>query len=208
MTDFQYTTVPGKLEEFLKKIRQIGVPARVTYKWLESIGFKSSNDRTIIRVLKFIGFIDDAGSPIELWQKYRGKNHQKILAQGIMQGYSDLYEIYPDAHERSSEELESFFSTQSTAGKQVISKTLGTFQVLSGLADFKSALPTATESGPRAKASPKPVIDEQQDQADFPPKLSPSLHIDIQIHISPDASADQIDQIFASMAKHLYTIRE
>jgi glycine cleavage system regulatory protein len=34
--------------------------------------------------------------------------------------------------------------------------------------------------------------------------LGPALHIDIQIHISPEASADQIDQIFASMAKHLY----
>jgi hypothetical protein len=32
----------------------------------------------------------------------------------------------------------------------------------------------------------------------------PSLHIDLQIHIAPDASAAQIDQIFASMAKHLY----
>ena len=33
---------------------------------------------------------------------------------------------------------------------------------------------------------------------------SPSLHIDLQIHISPDASAEQIDKIFASMSKHLY----
>jgi hypothetical protein len=34
-------------------------------------------------------------------------------------------------------------------------------------------------------------------------RTSPSLHIDIQIHISPEASTDQIEQIFASMAKHL-----
>lgn len=33
---------------------------------------------------------------------------------------------------------------------------------------------------------------------------SPSLHIDIQIHIDSDATPEQIDQIFASMAKHLY----
>lgn len=33
---------------------------------------------------------------------------------------------------------------------------------------------------------------------------TPSLHIDVQIHISADASAEQIDQVFASMAKHLY----
>lgn len=32
----------------------------------------------------------------------------------------------------------------------------------------------------------------------------PNIHFDIQIHIPADASADQIDHIFASMAKHLY----
>ena len=32
----------------------------------------------------------------------------------------------------------------------------------------------------------------------------PALHIDIQVHIDPASSAEQIDQIFASMAKHLY----
>ena len=32
----------------------------------------------------------------------------------------------------------------------------------------------------------------------------PGLHIDLQVHIPVDATPDQIDQIFASMAKHLY----
>ena len=31
-----------------------------------------------------------------------------------------------------------------------------------------------------------------------------TMHIDLQIHISPEASTEQIDAIFASMAKHLY----
>lgn len=35
-------------------------------------------------------------------------------------------------------------------------------------------------------------------------EYQPSIHLDIQVHIPPAASADQIDQIFASMAKHLY----
>lgn len=34
--------------------------------------------------------------------------------------------------------------------------------------------------------------------------IVPSVHIDLQIHISPEASAEQIDTIFASIAKHLY----
>lgn len=32
----------------------------------------------------------------------------------------------------------------------------------------------------------------------------PALHIDLQVHIASTASAEQIDQIFASMARHLY----
>lgn len=34
-----------------------------------------------------------------------------------------------------------------------------------------------------------------------------SLHVDLQIHISPDATAAQIDQIFASMAKHIVSMK-
>jgi len=32
----------------------------------------------------------------------------------------------------------------------------------------------------------------------------PEVNINLQIHISADASPDQIDQIFMSMSKHLY----
>jgi hypothetical protein len=33
---------------------------------------------------------------------------------------------------------------------------------------------------------------------------TPSIHIDFQIHISPEATPEQIDQIFASMRQYLY----
>ena len=36
---------------------------------------------------------------------------------------------------------------------------------------------------------------------------APTVHIDVQIHIDSSAEAHQIDQIFASMAKHLYGVR-
>jgi hypothetical protein len=35
-------------------------------------------------------------------------------------------------------------------------------------------------------------------------QAGPAIHIDIQIHISPESTAQQIDKIFESMAKHLY----
>ena len=37
-----------------------------------------------------------------------------------------------------------------------------------------------------------------------PATVGPSLHIDVQVHIDSSATPEQIDQIFASMSKHLY----
>ena len=58
--------------------------------------------------------------------------------------------------------------------------------------------PQAQKPSP-AKKPPKSEI--QPSKQDVLP--TPSLHIDIQIHISPQASDPQIDKVFESMAKHL-----
>jgi Family of unknown function (DUF5343) len=72
MTDFQYTTVPGKLGDILSKIRSIGIPEKATTKWMKSIGFSSSNDNSLLAVLKFIDFCTSAGTPTDRWKNYRG----------------------------------------------------------------------------------------------------------------------------------------
>jgi hypothetical protein len=41
-------------------------------------------------------------------------------------------------------------------------------------------------------------------QAPTPALEAPSVHIDIQIHIAADAKPEQIEQVFASMEKHIY----
>ena len=60
MADFEYTTVPGKLEALLTKIRDIGVPAKAANQWLKSIGFTSSNDSSLLKMPKFIGLADQS----------------------------------------------------------------------------------------------------------------------------------------------------
>lgn len=54
------------------------------------------------------------------------------------------------------------------------------------------------------------VIDEQKPRISIPHNpnkyksvFSPNIHIDIQIHISPETTLEQIDQIFASMSKYI-----
>jgi len=208
MAEFVYANVPGKINDFLNKIKDVGVPEKASSSWLKLVGFTSSNDRTLIGVFKFIGFIDDKGSPTKLWHDYRGNNSQQILALGIKQGYAELFKVYADAHQRNSEDLENFFRTKSSAGSQSISRTVRTFQILCGFADFTGEVSTRAKSEKTLKPTQKKTENHQQPHVGIAPQISPSLHIDVQIHISPDASAEQIDQIFASMEKHLFKNRE
>lgn len=204
MAEYAYTTVTGKIKELLGKIRTVGVPQKVTVAWLKTIGFTSSNDATLAGVLRFIGLTDASGIPTAAWNAYRGAHHRAVLGQAIRNGYADLFAVYPDANTRSNTDLAHVFSTSSSAGAQVIGKTVATFKSLVDEADFSaSGAPTETTmaTGPlhtpaAAQAPQTPILPQMQG--------GPAIHIDIQIHISPESTGQQIDKIFESMAKHLY----
>lgn len=209
MADFSYTTVPGKIGALLEKIRGVGIPPKATVQWMKQVGFTSSNDSSLLTVLKQVGLIDGSSTPTARWQSYRGANHKRVLGDAIREGYKELFAVYPDAWKRTQQELEHVFSTSSSAGKQVIGKTVTTFKNLCANAEFAettggggheihttSPLHAAVSSGAR------------QGEVTGAPKanaaLGPSVHIDIQVHISPESTPEQIDQIFKSMSKHLY----
>lgn len=195
MADYPLTTVIGKIKPLLEKIREVGVPPKATAQWLKTLGFKSSNDSSLLTALRYIGLIDASSVPTDTWKQYRGANHAQVLAGAIREGYSTLYEIYPDAHSMTASDIGHVISTSSNAGKQAINKTVKTFLNLCAEADFSAAGAVVPSPPPPSAGSTPP-----------PPAgaSSPSLHIDIQVHISPDSSSEQIDKIFESMAKHLY----
>jgi hypothetical protein len=203
MADFAYTTVPGKITPLLQKIREIGIPAKVSVKWLKTIGFTSSSDTTLIQVLKQVGFVDASGIPGTTWSEYRGAKHKEVLGDAIRIGYEKLFKVYPDAGQRNSNELEHVFSTSSTAGKQVIGKTVSTFKSL-----CESAVFTATANKVGTRTSVENIHESNQVRGERSYQSggsnTPSVHIDIQVHIAPESSPEQIEQIFKSMAKHLY----
>lgn len=205
MADYPYCTVPGKLSEFLKKIQDIGIPEKVTTRWLPSIGFGSTNDRSIIPVLKYVGLIENSGAPSKIWRDYRGHGAGRALATAIEASYKDLFATYPDAQTRSAEELRAFFRGHSTYGAQAVNKAVNTFQALCQNADFApSTQRTRKAEAAKSGDSSGGQVSESIPATEVGGNNSPSLHIDVQIHISPEASPEQIEKIFESMSKHLY----
>lgn len=203
MTDVTYTTVPGKISNLLSKIKQVGVPPKVTQAWLKTIGFTSSNDGSLVGVLRAAGLVDSSNAPTDRWKQFRGAHGKQVLGEGIKEGYADLYAVYPDAHNRPNTDLEHVFGSSSTAGKQVIQKAVSTFKNLVAEAEFNGKAVDG-DTHFEAETLHAPVTDAKSASKAAAKSGTPSLHIDVQVHIASDASADQIDQIFASMAKHLY----
>ncbi len=73
-----------------------------------------------------------------------------------------------------------------------------------------SSVPATTQN-PRKKAEPAGVKEKptpkgklEDTNVNDPRAFKPEIHIDVQIHIGPETTPEQIEKIFSSMSKHLY----
>jgi len=200
MSEIPYTPLTGKIKEYLDKFQEVSVPDKVNREWLNLIGFTTGNDYYIVRVLKFIKFIDDSNVPTDLWRNYKNPTKSGgVLAQGIKEGYKDLFGTYADAHRKDREALYAFFSSKTGKAKRTVDLMVKTFASLCQLADFGKELELAPEPSmpERARISIKPekgVISE--------------IHINIQLHLPATSDSSVYDSLFKSLKKHLLSADE
>ena len=149
MVDYAYTVVTGKIKDLLAKVRTTGRPAKFTQAHLKTLGFTSSNDTSLIGVLKFIGFIDSndrrrfgtstgARSTSRSWPVRSGRDmliSSRCIRTPMLEATLSLLTCLVRVHLR----------------RQVIAKTVATFKALVEEADFSAGSePTETSlsSGP------------------------------------------------------------
>ncbi len=204
MAEYKYTSASGKIPDLLKKIKQTGIPSKVSSDWLKTVGYKSSNDRSLIGVLKFVDFVDSSGTPTEVWKNFRGADGKDILGNALKSSYSELFSMYPDACERKDTELEDFFRTKTTGGAEVVRQIVSTFKSFCGEANLGNTNQIPPVHEDEHEEEEEEVVEQKTAKTKTKTSASPSLHIDIQVHISPESSPEQIEKIFESMGKHIY----
>ncbi len=67
---FPYTNKPNSLRKFLEQIPQRPKPAKVNFDLLKGWGLKDTNDQSIIRVLKALGFVGSNGEPTDRYTEF------------------------------------------------------------------------------------------------------------------------------------------
>jgi len=216
--NYPYSTATGTIPTILAKIQTVGQPSKLDKNWMASIGFKKTSEQRMIAILKFLGFAEKDGVPTEKWLKFRSnKTGKKVLGQAIKSAYSELYQTYPNAHELAKEELNHFFTTQTTAGSLALSHTVNTFRNLSGYAEFEEVSEEEESPSVVKKESKKESKSEttlQGNSADFGTQLSKqfqesknglTINLNIQLTVPETTDEKVYDKFFESLKKHLLT---
>jgi len=209
MAEFPYVIGNKKLKDFFKKIQEAKEPEKgVSQSWLRLMGFKSKNDRSFLKVLPFIGFVDDSKRPTPTWRAYRNTTRAgKVMAEAIRQGYAELFAIHPKAYNSTDDELKGFFREKTGKDDAMAGRIMLTFKTVCELADFESVGAKTTPSKP-----------EEPPAGDTPETSTPSLseqagsgvpiNINIQLTLPETKDAGVYDNFFKALKKHLLTPEE
>ena len=192
------------------------IPGVVTDSYIASIlGMqKASAQANILPALKQIGLIDDDGKTLNIAKKWRDDGlYPEVCSEIISNLYpSELMDAFSDPLE-DREGVTRWFSLHTGHGDGAVRKMVS-FYLLLAEADVSNAVVSNKKSTSVPKKEkqkrvsvPKKVVKEipgAEKQSGSGYRKSPELNINLQIHISSDASEDQIEKIFESMAKYLY----
>lgn len=202
------------------------LPGAVTPSYLMSLLKLTSEGaaKNLLPPLKQLGLIDEEGKPTSWANDWRSDaKYDEVCRQMVEEVYpSELRDLYSGPNINRDACVEWFMHT-AQLGRGAASQSAAMYILLNTpLHDAFNPSKTVAKTGTTTKAKVRDNFKENstkalsgternimpqevgQVQPKEPFRNQPSIHIDLQIHISPDADAVQIDNIFSSIAKHLY----
>ncbi len=202
-----------------KKFKQ-SIPGVVTDNYLATVlemGVNSAR-ANVLPYLKSLGIIDDEGKTVDRARQWRDDEHYAEVCKAMVKEVypKDLLEAVPNPdHERTK--AERWFANHTGAGDNAVKRMAALYAVMvkadtSHQPDQEKARtrnrdkePAKTKPSKNATSTVPPVESgTQRDSTNLSRQQAPGININLEIHISADATSDQIDQIFESMAKHIY----
>lgn len=219
----------------LRKSFRDRLPGVVDLGYLRGVlGYNESSARTLIPHLKRVGLIDDDGKPTERANRWRNDQQYSSVCQEIVesvypQGLRDAFHDPSSQRDAVADWIAHVTRSGADTAQGFAKFYLMLLQADSTAAESSSAagkMPKATKReatsargrAGRAATSASRVPGAQATESDRGEQphhagqnqrsrsFAPSVHLDFQIHITPDSSPEQVDHIFASMAKHLRSL--
>ncbi len=217
-----YPMLPARSWWALRKKFQSTMPSKTTPSYLstELKMSEQSAQNNVLPYLRTVGLIDGDNKPTQLANDWRFNEKYTDVCKTMRSNIYDqeLLDLFPSTIEDRNS-VEEWFAKKTRSGKVAARRMAAFFELLTKadpsegdiVIQKKSATPKAKMNVKEGTVKSATVQQNNKQPTTFTPPTSPtetyqhspSLHIDIQVHISPQSSDTQIEKVFESMAKHL-----
>ena len=206
-----YTQKPNAIAAYFDAVLDAQPPERFSIKFLENLGFASTNDRLFVSILKDLGFLNADGVPQQRYFDFMDRSQsRRVVADGIREAYGDLFAVNTKANELTVTDIKNKLRTL-YAGKKtdnVIERIAKTFAALCEYADFskpESGQIVAQKDKENSKETPQPKKTEAGIKAVGQAISLDSLQYHINIVLPETRDQGVYDAIFRSLREHLGT---
>lgn len=205
-----YMTSTGLIPKIFEKIQNARRPERFTQDYLGTkLGHSGGSARSIIPLLKRMGFLGSDGVPTELYDQFRNPETKGFsIAEGMKKAFNTIFERNEYAHAMARPELEGLVVqiTGGTKKDRRVQGVVGTFFALNELADF--------EAGPPINSMPEQVADlggsdREPQGSKLPLTHSPPDNVELRLGYTinlnlPETSDPQVfNAIFKALKENL-----
>jgi len=208
--DLPYMISVGHVSAILERIREAGTPPKFNHEFLtSSLGFTSSADRGIIKVLKQAGFLGNDGTPTPRYNEFRSSvTGGTALAQGLREGWAPIFLADQRVYQKNPTQLTEIFKTVTGKGEAVAVKMATTFRALATHANW------SVEPPPAPASASAPLEDAKPEDVGVARGLAPAngiaedhgninLHHDIHVHLPPTSDVTVYRAIFRALREEL-----
>ena len=195
----------GNIGTLLSKIIEGSPPDKYNVEHLKGLGFKSSNDRGFIPLLKDLGFLAPDGTPTSTYNEYRNETKSKeILGRALLEAYSDIFSINENPNSADKKAIAGKFKTVHGSNDSIANLQASTFLSLLKLSDLSAARGTQTVAQVEVPNDTSPPVEEEETVNQTKSvTLGTELHYNIQIHLPATKDIEIYNSIFKSIKKNL-----
>jgi hypothetical protein len=207
-TEVPYMPSVTNVARILDAIQKAGAPEAFGLDFLKDLGFTSSNDRAVIKLLKYIGFLDTSGKPQTAYREFMdGARARSVLATKLRSAYDDLFTSDREAHGQAVAKLKGWFKTKTGVGDAVAEKMASTFKALANYATFEQLPPGAPSPSIRSSSQDEdkvvdPIV-SSKNGGNGNHAGAFSFAYRIEVHLPDTANVDTYRAIFKALREEL-----
>ncbi|MBC1925633.1 DUF5343 domain-containing protein [Listeria innocua] len=207
MTNYPYMVSNNKISQIFDTLNTAAKPDKFTNNVLHNLGYRSTNDRAFITLLKKLNFLNSDSSPTSNYDYLKDSTKsKKIIANQIRELYSEMFSINENMNDASDDEIKGAISRITGKEEKDVKRIFSTFKMLCNYADFSDA--KIIDNNGDSESQSEQISPFQQPSLGInttpeTSKLTTDFHYNIQIHLPATTDVTVYNAIFKSIKENL-----